>query len=115
MIKYSNIKMPPEHTINDIAAFIGKKLKTSQPDPSRLKIIKKSVDARHKDDIHFVYTVAFASENENAVLKKNSGNKNISSYKEIPYFLPQRARLSKHPVVVGFGPAGMFAALYLAQ
>ena len=84
MIKYSNIKMPPEHTINDITAFIGKKLRTSQPDPSRLKIIKKSVDARHKDDIHFVYTVAFASENENAVLKKNSGNKNISSYKEIP-------------------------------
>ena len=115
MIKYSNIKMPPEHTINDITAFIGKKLRTSQPDPSRLKIIKKSVDARHKDDIHFVYTVAFASENENAVLKKNSGNKNISSYKEIPYSLPQRARLSKHPVVVGFGPAGMFAALYLAQ
>ena len=52
MIKYSNIKMPPEHTINDITAFIGKKLRTSQPDPSRLKIIKKSVDARHKDDIH---------------------------------------------------------------
>lgn len=91
------------------------KLRTSQPDPSRLKIIKKSVDARHKDDIHFVYTVAFASENENAVLKKNSGNKNISSYKEIPYSLPQRAKLSKRPVVVGFGPAGMFAALYLAQ
>lgn len=40
MIKYSNIKMPPEHTINDITAFIGKKLRTSQPDPSRLKIIK---------------------------------------------------------------------------
>ena len=39
--------MPPEHTINDIAAFIGKKLRTSQPDQSRLKIIKKSVDARH--------------------------------------------------------------------
>lgn len=115
MIKYSNIKMPPEHTINDIAAFIGKKLRTSQPDQSRLKIIKKSVDARHKDDIHFVYTVAFACENENAVLKKNSGNKNISSYKEIPYSLPQRAKLSKRPVVVGFGPAGMFAALYLAQ
>ena len=107
--------MPPDHTINDIAAFIGKKLRTSQPDQSRLKIIKKSVDARHKDDIHFVYTVAFACENENAVLKKNSGNKNISSYKEIPYSLPQRAKLSKRPVVVGFGPAGMFAALYLAQ
>ena len=59
--------------------------------------------------------VAFACENENAVLKKNSGNKNISSYKEIPYSLPQRAKLSKRPVVVGFGPAGMFAALYLAQ
>ena len=115
MIKYSNIKMPPEHTINDITAFIGKKLRTSQPDPSRLKIIKKSVDARHKDDIHFVYTVAFTCENENAVLKKNSGNKNISPYKEIPYSLPQRAKLSKRPVVVGFGPAGMFAALYLAQ
>lgn len=49
------------------------------------------------------------------MLKKNSGNKNISSYKEIPYSLPQRAKLSKRPVIVGFGPAGMFAALYLAQ
>lgn len=73
MIKYSNIKMPPEHTINDITAFIGKKLRTSQPDPSRLKIIKKSVDARHKDDIHFVYTVAFACENEKRSIKEELG------------------------------------------
>lgn len=115
MIKYSNIKMPLEHTIDDIVAFINKKLKSVQLKPSELKIIKRSVDARHKDDIHFVYTVAFRCENENSVIRKNTGNKSISLYKKIPYSFPEKAKLSKRPVIIGFGPAGMFAALYLAQ
>lgn len=115
MIKYSNIKMPLDHTKDDIATFINKKLKSVQLKPSELKIIKKSGDARHKDDIHFVYTVAFSCENENGIIRKNTGNKSISLYKEIPYSLPEKAKLSKRPVIIGFGPAGMFAALYLAQ
>lgn len=115
MIKYSNIKMPLEHTKDDIAAFINKKVKSVQLKASELKIIKRSVDARHKDDIHFVYAVAFSCDNENNIIRKNTGNKNISLYKEVPYSLPKKARLSKRPVIIGFGPAGMFAALYLAQ
>ncbi len=115
MIKYSNIKMPLEHTNDDIAAFINKKIKSVRLKASELKIIKRSVDARHKDDIHFVYAVAFSCDNENSIIRKNTGNKNISLYKEVPYSLPKKATLSKRPVIIGFGPAGMFAALYLAQ
>lgn len=115
MIKYSNIKMPLEHTKDDIAAFIRKKLKLDTLKSADIKTIRRSVDARHKDDIHFVYTVAFPYENENGILRKNTGNKSVSLYKEIPYSFPGKARLSKRPVIIGFGPAGMFAALYLAQ
>ncbi len=115
MIKYSNIKMPLEHTTGDIATFISKKLKLEKLKPTDIKIIRRSVDARHKDDIHFVYTVAFQYDNENGILKKNTGNKNVSLYKETPYSLPRKAQLSNRPVIIGFGPAGMFAALYLAQ
>ena len=115
MIKYSNIKMPLEHTKDDIAAFIRKKLKLDTLKSADLKIIRRSVDARRKDDIHFVYTVAFPYENENGILRKNTGNKSVSLYKEISYSFPGKARLSKRPVIIGFGPAGMFAALYLAQ
>ena len=79
MIKYSNIKMPLEHTTGDIATFISKKLKLEKLKPTDIKIIRRSVDARHKDDIHFVYTVAFQYDNENGILKKNTGNKNVST------------------------------------
>lgn len=91
------------------------KLKLEKLKPTDIKIIRRSVDARHKDDIHFVYTVAFQYDNENGILKKNTGNKNVSLYKETPYSLPRKAQLSNRPVIIGFGPAGMFAALYLAQ
>ena len=115
MIKYSNIKMPLEHTKDDIAAFISKKLKLDTLKSEDIKIIRRSVDARHKDDIHFVYTVGFSCCNEINVIKRNKSNKSITLYKEIPYSHPEKAELSKRPVIIGFGPAGMFAALYLSQ
>ncbi len=115
MIKYSNIKMPLDHTMDDLATYIKKKLKIQKLSASDLKIIKKSVDARHKDDIHFVYTVGFSCDNESMIIKKNSDNKNVSLYKELPYSLPAKAQLPKRPVIIGFGPAGIFSALYLAQ
>ena len=115
MIKLCNIKMPLEYTSDDLAAYISKKLKLPRLCDKDIILLKKSLDARHKDNIHFVLTVAFATSDDNAVMEKNRSLKNLSLYEHKEYTLPKKASLSKPPVVVGMGPAGMFAALYLAQ
>jgi len=74
------------------------------------QIARKSLDARDKGDIRFVYTVDFAIEQENKTL-------NLPEAVSVVYQLPESGgkETSKRPVVCGFGPAGMFAGLILAQ
>lgn len=82
-----------------------------------IHVVRKAVDARKKPNIIFVYTLLLEVQNEGALAKKLEGKKDISLVKpEAPEpivkgILPLRAR----PIVVGFGPAGMLAALYLAK
>ena len=72
------------------------------------KIIHKSIDARKKDNINYIYKLMIETD------KILSGN-NISEYKEPSYHLDYPKWNNLRPVIVGFGPAGMFAALYLAR
>ena len=77
------------------------------------KITKKSLDARKKNDIHWLYSVAVTAGNENKILSNNK-SKNIAIYDEPEYSVPM-CHSDMRPVVVGFGPAGMFAALVLSM
>lgn len=78
-------------------------------------VLKKSVDSRKKDDVAMVYTIAVKVPNENQVLKK-CRSKKVSMYIEKIYEFPvQHLRLSKRPVIVGTGPAGLFCGLMLAR
>lgn len=93
----------------------AKKLRIPERDINELVIIKKSLDARKKDDIHWVYTVAAAlSRDESAVIRKNRDS-SVSSYKRSEYIIPKLNSGVKRPVIIGFGPAGMFAALVLSR
>jgi len=79
-------------------------------------IYKKSVDARRKNDISFVSSVYFVVESKRALdaswlLKLGIKLKNEDEIR----FVPGKEQMSYRPVVVGFGPAGMFAALYLSM
>ena len=91
MIKLCNIKMPLEYTSDDLAAYISKKLKLPRLCDKDIILLKKSLDARHKDNIHFVLTVAFATSDDNAVMKKNRSLKNLSLYEHKEYTLPKKA------------------------
>ncbi len=81
----------------------------------RLSIVRRSVDARKKPDVRIIYTVDVAVDgNENKILKQ-SGCKRASIASDKYYKVPKCKNQPSHrPVVVGFGPAGMFAALVLA-
>ena len=80
-----------------------------------LKIVRRSVDARKKPDIKIIYTIDVAVDGNEKRLLKQSGCKRATiapvSYYRAAKNVPAP---KKRPVVVGFGPAGMFAALVLA-
>lgn len=79
------------------------------------KVLKKSVDARKKNEIALVYTIAVEVPNEQQVLKK-CRSKKVSLYEERTYQFPvSHLRLHKRPVIVGTGPAGLFCGLMLAK
>ena len=114
MILINNINLPLNADFADLKPIMAKELKLSSDKIVSAKLYRKSVDARKKDNVHFCCSVLVEiNANEISVLKKC---KNAVLYSQKPYewkkakYIPE-----KPPVVVGFGPAGMFCALTLAR
>ena len=85
------------------------------PGKARAYIVKSSVDARRRSDIRLVYTVGVDCDGEEAIVRR-AGDPAVRLHRpQRPSFVPGTAPLAARPVVVGFGPAGMFAALTLAR
>ena len=115
MIRIHEISMPPEHITEQLAYEAARLLKIQNSKVRQLKLVRRSIDARKKPDVRIVYTVDVKVDgNEEKILKK-AGCKRASIAPKLAYKPPRTAAEPKHrPVVVGFGPAGMFAALILA-
>ncbi len=114
MIILSNIKLTKQPEDLDLSALAASWLRTDKSNIASCKIHKKSVDARRKNDIHLncSFLVEVGS-NEAKLLKRC---KNARPYKENTLNHPGKVDYrGNRPVVVGFGPAGMFAALTLAR
>lgn len=118
MIQITDIKvaledMNTEYLINESARL----MKIAPNEIASLRLTKKSIDARKKENIHFVCSVECKIKNTNTeknILSHNK-NKNISAAVAYVYSVATVPPLSKRPIVVGSGPAGLFAALILAQ
>ncbi|MBR2715871.1 MAG: hypothetical protein IKB73_06685 [Ruminococcus sp.] len=115
MIRINNLKLKLSYTDDDIKNAVAKELRISKENIENVSLFRRSIDARHKNDIHFISTIdVTVNKNENAVISK-SKSKNVSITDEYKYILPYTKDLKQRPIVVGFGPAGMFSALILAQ
>lgn len=80
-----------------------------------LSLARQSIDARKKSDVHYVCTVDVTVADEGKVMAR-CRDKNVSLHQSVPYVFPAVRRTSSlPPVVVGMGPAGLFAALFLAR
>ncbi len=110
MIKVDGVKLKIGFTNEEVVATVAQKLKIKPKQIVSWQFVKLSIDARKKPDVFYVANVA-------VVLGGNLENKFFQlSYKlnnEIESF--SKKTCSVAPVVVGFGPAGMFCALYLAR
>lgn len=104
MIRISNIKCPIDGDIKTAVKKI-----TGSGD---FKIFKKSIDARRKSDVHFVYTVDVNTPNEERLLKKL---KNAARVTDKPYVFPEAVPPEDPVVIAGSGPAGLFCGLMLAR
>lgn len=127
MIIINNIKIRPAENSAGLTGSLEKAIKKAlrlKTDSSvTYKILKRSVDSRHKPDCFYVYSVGVSSiiENGRSVsIEKKAGGYNISENKAyaIP-FINTAAPINDikqqdRPVIIGFGPSGMFAALKLS-
>ena len=115
MIRIREISMPPEHNISQLAYEAAKLLRISPSKVRKLTLARRSVDARKKPDVRIVYTVDVQVDGNEGKILKQSGCKRATLV-PVSYYKPPKAaaRPALRPVVVGFGPAGMFAALVLA-
>ena len=115
MLRIAQIKLSinePESVLRERILDI---LHIKEADLLSYTIFKQSIDARRRGQLFFVYTVDVLVENESRLLAKQLPN--ISEAPVVNYEYPSsgEATLKTRPIVVGFGPAGMFAALILAE
>lgn len=112
MIRAGNISVPLDFDFSRLREFCAEKFGISLGEIKSAVLTKKSVDARKKSDVHFVITIDMDVRGEEKLLRKH---KNFSAVKKDPYDIPKIGAGSERPVIIGFGPAGMFAALVLAM
>ena len=98
MIKIENIKLPVTAGFDEVYEECLKRAKIKRGSVKHFKILKKSLDARDKTDLKFVYSAEISDRKE----------------KEAVFTVPEY-KGGGNTVITGFGPAGMFCALYLAR
>lgn len=105
-----------EDTIEAIIVAVARELKIKKEQISAVKIAKKSVDARKKDDVHFVYSVDVnLKRGEEKLLLRADKNKVRKIFPHTFETVKVKNKPDVNPVICGFGPAGMFCALMLAR
>ncbi len=113
MLCIDNLSFLPEYTEKDLVLAAAKKLKLLPENILSVKILKKSIDARRKSNISYCISLGIEVKNEDALLKKFPFVRKFT-FPEL-CFSKVQVKSEARPVVCGFGPAGMFAALYLAR
>ncbi|MGC7846621.1 NAD(P)/FAD-dependent oxidoreductase [Desulforudis sp. 1088] len=116
MLRVSGLKLGIDEDESVLPKLLVKRLRIRPQDLLDFKIFKRSIDARDPETVYFVYTVDAAVDNEQDVLRRTR-NRRITvtpdlTYKHVP---TGTAALRHPPVVVGTGPAGLFAGLVLAE
>jgi len=116
MLRIGQLKLDPNHSEEDLLQKIIKTLHISKKDVKHYRIKKKSIDARKKPYLQFVYTVDVEVFNETQVLKKQKGNQVVLAT-DRAYIFPSEGtrRMKERPIIIGSGPSGLFCAYMLAE
>ncbi len=118
MIRITELSLPLDHPPEALKSAIAHRLSVAEDDVMGINVFKRSYDARKKNsEIRFVYIVDAALANEPIVLETFQDDQHIRPAPDTHYYPVAQApaEFSHRPIVIGFGPCGLFAALTLAQ
>ncbi|NAW61101.1 hypothetical protein CAG58_03870 [Vibrio sp. V31_P5A7T61] len=117
MIRLTEIRLPLTHEEGELREAIAKKLRIPAQQVLSFTLFKRGYDARKKNNIQLIYTLDVEVANEAELLATLSDDPHVRITPDMEYkFVAQApADLTERPVVIGFGPCGLFAGLVLAQ
>lgn len=115
MLRINQLKLKVDHNEAEFKEKIRKTLRIKEEMLLSYAIKKRSLDARKKPELFYVYTVDVQVQSERQILK-NKKLKNVSQTPEGKYHLPESGceELTSRPVIIGSGPAGLFCAYMLS-
>ncbi|EGU0166313.1 NAD(P)/FAD-dependent oxidoreductase [Vibrio parahaemolyticus] len=118
MIRINEIKLPLDHEEGALLDAITKKLGIRAEKVISFNVFRRGYDARKKTNIHLIYTLDIIVEgDETALLAKFANDPHVRQTPDMEYKFVAKApeNLTERPIVIGFGPCGLFAGLVLAQ
>jgi len=118
MLRITEFKLPLDHADDELRPALLQRLGIGSDELLDFTLFKRSYDARKKStELQFIYTIDFQVRDEAALLQRLSHDKHIGPAPDVSYKVVGHAPadLSQRPLVVGFGPCGIFAGLLLAQ
>ena len=116
-LRVTNIRVPVDQPESTVVDSLCKRLGISAPDIQSWRILRKSLDARSRIDMHFEYSLSInlAADVEQSVTGKQLAGVETWSSAELDDPALGQKPLQHRPVIVGSGPAGLVAGLYLAR
>ncbi|WP_268797468.1 NAD(P)/FAD-dependent oxidoreductase [Pseudomonas huanghezhanensis] len=118
MLRITELKLPLDHADDAMRPALLQRLGIDSDDLIDFTLFKRSYDARKKSsELQFIYTVDLEVRDEAALLARLSNDRHVNPSPDVSYKIVGHAPadLAERPVVVGFGPCGIFAGLLLAQ
>lgn len=118
MIRINELTLALDHSTAALRQAIVAKLKIKDADLLEFMVFKRSYDARKKNtEIKFVYIIDVTARNPEQILARFADDIHVRPSPDTRYYpvAEAPANLSERPVIIGFGPCGLFAALTLAQ
>ncbi len=117
MIRINELKLPLNHSDDDLPAAICQRLKINAEQLQSFTVFRRGYDARKKSDIQLIYTLDVATGIDEQLLKTHAKDPQIRPTPDTSYKFVAKAPadLTERPIVVGLGPCGLFAGLILAQ
>jgi hypothetical protein len=117
MIRITNVKLPLDHNEAQLRKAVLSMLFIKEDQLVDFTIFRRGFDARSKHKIDLLYTIDVSTDNDEAVIKDNYDNPDVRLAPDMTYQYVTQAPedLAERPVVIGFGPCGIFVGLVLAE
>ncbi|MBQ3069939.1 MAG: FAD-binding protein [Clostridia bacterium] len=115
MIRITSLRLELDYEAQSLVKVAAARLKVASSAVRSCTLVKRAVDARKKQDVHFTATLDVVLNGDEAAVVRRLKDDRVRAVTPTPVYTVQKSTLSSRPVVIGSGPAGLFAALTLAR